>query len=253
MLFSDIVVESFTHTVILQGITENAYVLHRWDRRDCLIIDPGIGPHCLINYIKRENLNPVAILVTHGHYDHIGGIPDVQEEWPDVKVIIGELDSHKLNDPKCNLSRSFGYPIAVPQADIIVADKQMLNIAGMGAQAIWVPGHSRGHMIYLVPSEDRILAFVGDVIFAGSIGATEFGDGDFNQLVQGIELSILPLPEQTVILPGHGKLTTVLNEKQTNPWLRFSFINRGVEKGEYVGRRRKHRQKSSLQPAGSGE
>lgn len=253
MLFSDIIVESFAHTGILQGIAENTYVFYRWDSRECVIVDPGIGPQNLINYIKRENLTPVAILVTHGHYDHIGGIPDICKEWPDVKVLISELDLYKLTDPKSNLSRSMGYPIVVPQADILVQDKQMLNIAGIGAQAVWVPGHSRGHMIYLVPSEDRILAFSGDVIFAGSIGMTEFVDGDFNQLVQGIELSILPLPDETVILPGHGKITTVINEKRTNPWLRFSFINRGVERGEYVGRRRKHRQKPVLQSAGAGE
>ncbi len=198
---------------------QNAYIVHFNGSSDCFIVDAGFDVDKIIRLIQRENLNPVAILVTHGHLDHIAGNGDVKEEWPNCKIYVGKDDETKLVDPNGNLSASFGVPVITPPADVTLNDGDKMTIADIPIEALHVPGHSRGHMIYRIAGDDGSVIFVGDVIFLNSIGRYDFPDGNYNDLIDGIRDKILKQPLDTILYPGHGPKTTVERELRYNPFL----------------------------------
>jgi len=134
-------------------------------------------------------------------------------------VIIGTLDAPKLTDPGLNLSGVFGLPVSLPPAERTVNEGDVLDLAGIELGVLWVPGHSRGHVVFFCGNHEPPLAFVGDVIMAGSIGRTDFPDGDFKQLIKGIRSKIFALPPDTLLLSGHGPATTVEQERRENPFV----------------------------------
>ena len=199
---------------------ENAYVAHLPDSTDCLIVDPGFEPEKIIDYLERRGLIPSAILITHAHSDHIAGIEAIKNRWPECQLAIGAANAPKLTDPRLNLSAMFGLNLVSPQADVTLEDGELYTAAGIGLQIRAIPGHSSGHVVYLIEESDPRMVFVGDVIFAGSIGRTDFPGGDFNQLADGIRKILYALPDSAILLPGHGPTTTVGREKRGNPFVR---------------------------------
>jgi hydroxyacylglutathione hydrolase len=198
---------------------ENAFVAQLEGRHDCVVIDPGLEPQKIVRYLEQNGLTPATILVTHGHSDHIGGIALLKERWPDCPVVIGAADAPKLTDPRQNLSAAFGAALACPPADATVDDGDVYSAAGFDFEVRAVPGHSVGHVVYVWNAHQPPIVFVGDVIFAGSIGRTDFPDGDFQQLIDGIRTKLYTLPDATILLPGHGPETTVGREKRSNPFV----------------------------------
>lgn len=207
------------HTIVSSPFEENTYVLHRVDRQEAVLIDPGLEPGKIAAYCQQESIEPVAALITHGHSDHIGGVGAVKRRWPNCRVIIGVGDAPKLTDPYQNLSAQFGLPLAFAPPDETVADGDQIEEAGIAFRIVEIPGHSIGHVAYLIEDEQPTLALVGDIIFAGSIGRTDFPDGDYDELISGIRAKLFTLPDETVLLCGHGPRTTVGREKRTNPFL----------------------------------
>jgi glyoxylase-like metal-dependent hydrolase (beta-lactamase superfamily II) len=134
-------------------------------------------------------------------------------------LVIGRGDAAKLTDPALNLSAAFGFGLVSPPADRGVQEGENVSAAGFALEVLEVPGHSAGHVVFLYRTHQPPIAFVGDVIFAGSIGRTDFPDGNFDQLLDGIRKKLFTLPGETIMLSGHGPATTVEREKATNPFV----------------------------------
>ena len=198
---------------------ENSYVVSRDAGRECLIVDPGFEPGAIVAWIESQGLSPAAILVTHGHSDHIAGNAALRDRWPGLPIVIGRHDAPKLTDPVANLSAPFGLPLTSPPADRLLDDGEICSLAGFEFVAHEIPGHSRGHVVLRLLDCEPALVFGGDVLFQGSIGRTDFPDGDFAALAAGIRRHLYTLPDDTIVLPGHGDPTTVGQEKRHNPFV----------------------------------
>jgi len=198
---------------------ENCYIAHIEGKTDCLVVDPGLEPQKIVDYLDSNALVPVAILNTHGHSDHIAGNGFLKERWPDAPLLIGSVDAAKLTSSELNLSSLFGASITSPAPDRTLVDGQTYSAGGLELTVLAIPGHSAGHVVYLCQNHNPPLVFVGDVIFSGSIGRTDFPDGSFQQLRQGIHAKLFTLPDETLLFPGHGPPTSVAQEKRSNPFV----------------------------------
>ena len=206
-------------TVISNPFQENTFVVSHADASECLIIDPGLEPDKIIQVLEEQQLTPAAILLTHGHSDHIGGNHAIKARWPECTIMIGGGDAAKLIDPTMNLSADYGIAITSPPADKMVAEGDVVTAAGLALEVLEIPGHSVGHVVYLYRDGTPMVLFGGDVLFAGSIGRTDFPDGDFQQLADGIHGKLFTLDDETVVYPGHGPETTIGAEKRANPFV----------------------------------
>jgi glyoxylase-like metal-dependent hydrolase (beta-lactamase superfamily II) len=209
------------HTIVSLPFEENTYVVWRPDRSDALVIDPGLEPESIIEFLRERQLRPAAILNTHGHADHIGGNEALKAAYPDAPLVIGHAEAPLLTDADLNLSAPFGMPIVSPPADRLVREGEVLDLAGVRLEVLEVPGHSPGHVVFVHRAAPAIV-FGGDVLFRGSVGRTDFPGGSAARLFEGIRGKLFALPDDTVVYPGHGPVTTTGYEKRTNP-----FVGRG--------------------------
>jgi hydroxyacylglutathione hydrolase len=204
--------------LVLGDFETNCYVV-RPDESvvDCLIVDPGFDADNLLEFLTQHRLHPVAIVLTHGHVDHIAGLALLRQHYPHAKVCIHRLDAGMLANARANLSAFTGGPFTAPAADVLLEDGDTVEEAGVKLKVLHTPGHTPGG-ICLYAEADGII-FVGDTLFADSVGRTDFPGGDMDQLLASIERRLLPLPENTVVHPGHGMRTTLGREKRANPFL----------------------------------
>jgi glyoxylase-like metal-dependent hydrolase (beta-lactamase superfamily II) len=206
-------------TVVSQPFEENSFVVHLEGHSECLIIDPGFEPELILAAIRDARLTPVAILNTHGHSDHIAGNAAMKSQWPTCPLIIGHGDAVKLEDPHQNLSAPFGVSLRSPPADRTVREGDQLVLGGMTLSVWETPGHSSGHVVYLCRDHDPWVLFNGDVLFAGSVGRSDFPDSNPRDLVRSIQQKLFELPGETIVLTGHGPATTIERERRTNPFV----------------------------------
>ena len=205
--------------VVSQLFQENAYIAYLEGRRDCLVFDPGLDSQAIAEKLAELNLEPAAILNTHGHADHIAGNGAMKTAWPEAPLVIGTNEASKLTNPIENLSRSHGVDIISPVADKLVKEGDVYEGAGIELQVYETPGHSVGHVVFVWKASSPWVIFAGDVLFQGSIGRTDFPDGSFEQLAAAIRNKLYTLPDDTIVLPGHGPTTTIGAEKQHNPFV----------------------------------
>ncbi|MCC8141408.1 MAG: MBL fold metallo-hydrolase [Lachnospiraceae bacterium] len=196
-------------------IETNCYLLVNTDTKETLIVDPGGDAPLLERHIEKNGLKPVAILLTHAHYDHAHDAKELRDAY-DIPVYVHEAERATLTDPEINGSLMFGVPETY-EADVFLKDGQELELAGFPIRVLFTPGHTPGGACYYLP-ENKAL-FSGDALFCGSIGRTDFPQGSMSQLVQAIREKLLTLPRDTEVYPGHMMNTTIGQEINYNPFL----------------------------------
>lgn len=211
---SDYVIES----VESAPFGEVSYIVWRPGQLEALVVDPGFDPGSILKLLGRHGLQVAAILNTHGHSDHIAGNAAMKAAFPEAPLIIGRNEASMLGDAVANLSAPFGEPLTSPPADRLVDDGERLELAGLSFEVREIPGHSPGSVVFLCDQFEPSFVFGGDVLFCGSVGRADLG-GDGPQLLAGIRAKLLTLPDGTLILPGHGPMTTIGAERRSNPFV----------------------------------
>lgn len=201
---------------VLGPIMTNAYLI--WDEgtKHGIVVDPGSGPDKLITAIEEQQLTIEAILLTHAHFDHIGGVEDVRGATG-APMYIHEREASWLTNPRENGSQLFGMgDIRTKEADVLLTGGEKLNLLEKEVQVIHTPGHSPGSVSFYWEGADLLVS--GDVLFQGSIGRTDLPGGDYETLMTSIK-TVIELPEHTRVLPGHGPNTTIEQEQLANPFI----------------------------------
>lgn len=207
----------------------NCYVIAHDDARECVVVDPGQdAAEPLMRFLDESNITPVAILLTHGHLDHTWSVEPLCRTF-DIPAYIHTEDRYMLSDPL----RGTGPTLAALLGDAEFSepdevrgldDGVPLELAGIPFGVLHTPGHTQGSVVFTIemdgPNGDTVrVALTGDTLFAGSIGRTDLPGGDHEQLLQSIAHSLLPMSDDTVILPGHGGQSSIGSERAANPFL----------------------------------
>ena len=195
----------------------NCFTIINEDTKEAIMIDASGNPKHLLEDIVIAEAKPVAILLTHAHFDHIDAVDMIRSEFPDIEVIIGKNDEELMGNPNLNLSMAFmGDPVSV-KADKTVNDGEVINLIGIRIECIEVPGHTKGGMCYYMPELSAL--FDGDTLFHGSVGRSDFPTGDSQLLLDSIRGKLFTLPDETKVFPGHDSETTIGWEKENNMFL----------------------------------
>jgi glyoxylase-like metal-dependent hydrolase (beta-lactamase superfamily II) len=209
----------------------NCFVLAPQDGEQCVIVDPGIGVVDPLEQVLRSHrLKPAAVLLTHGHLDHVYSVTPVCGAHG-IAAVVHPDDRYRLADPLSTmdpflvamLEQQFGRRATWSEPDDVTTmeDGQVLAIAGLHLTVDHAPGHTEGSVMFRLPGSDPEpeLLVSGDVLFAGSIGRTDLPGGDPEAMWRSLASKVLPLPDSTVVLPGHGPQTTIGRERRVNPFL----------------------------------
>lgn len=195
----------------------NAYIYFDEHTKEAVIIDPGKDAEKIMEVIRKNSLNPTKILLTHGHFDHITAVNQLKQAFC-IPVYAHKDEVEFLSDPMQNESATMGWRSVSVCVDHALDDGDEIEIGAGRLKVIHTPGHTMGGVSYY-DEENRFL-FSGDSLFYGSIGRTDFPYGDGELLIKSLKEKILILPDDVNVLPGHGRATTIGNERQSNPFLK---------------------------------
>ncbi|MFK7759339.1 MAG: MBL fold metallo-hydrolase [Phycisphaerales bacterium] len=185
--------------------------------KPCWIVDCGYQPEPLLDAVQQQGLIVERIMLTHAHADHMAGLFEARSRFPDAKIYLNPIEESWMNDPMLNLSAALGLSITGPALDGHLEHNQTHELDGLTWRIAHTPGHSPGSVSII--HEPSKTALVGDTLFNGSIGRTDFPGSSFEQLEQSIREHLYTLDPETVCYPGHGPKTTVGRERTTNPFV----------------------------------
>ncbi|MCG3089064.1 MBL fold metallo-hydrolase [Sporosarcina cyprini] len=205
------------HTYPLGPIQTNCYIIEN-DKRECLLFDPGEEADKIVKIVQDAKLTPIAILLTHAHFDHIGAVDEIRERY-NIPVYLHKAEAAWMNDPSLNGSARYpGLPRIVNRpADHLLSEEGELRVGSFTMEIRHVPGHSPGSVLYSFPEER--FAIVGDTLFQRSVGRTDLPGGDTKTLLNSIHTKILTLDPDCFLFPGHGSYTSPGEEEDANPFL----------------------------------
>lgn len=203
----------------LGPVQTNCYIVSN-KAKECLIFDPGEEGDKLVKEIRGNGLKPLAIFLTHAHFDHIGAVDRLRNEFT-VPLYIHEAEVSWLSDPLKNGSGKYAelpnYVVASPAEEHVIRKEQKFSIGTFEFDAVFTPGHSPGSISYIFREDG--FAIVGDTLFERSVGRTDLIGGSTKVLLQSINDKLLTLEDETYIYPGHGRFTTPKAERDHNPFL----------------------------------
>ena len=202
------------YTMQLGMVQTNCYLVWNEDTRDAFVVDPADGAEQIAVKIRQRELNLKAILLTHGHFDHMMAAPDLKRMF-DVPVYAGEAERPVLTDASANLSLGWGGMAVEFEADHYLKDGDLIRIADFDITVIATPGHTIGGVCYYLKEEGRL--FAGDTLFRCSYGRTDLETGNTLSLMQSIREKVLVLPPETYVYPGHDAATDIGYERRYNP------------------------------------
>ena len=206
---------------VVGPVQTNCYVVINEKNKECFIIDPGASAKQLAERIRKDGLTPVAVLLTHGHFDHAGAAEELAEEFG-IKIYAHEAEKDTLENPQKNVSWMMGASETY-HANVFLKDEEVLTLAGFEIKVLHTPGHTEGGCCYYIETEAVI--FTGDTLFAQSVGRTDFPGGSMSQIVRSIQEKLLTLSEagnletDIMVYPGHNEPTTIETERMNNPYL----------------------------------
>lgn len=187
---------------------------------ELMVIDPGGDAELIVESVRMTGSDPKYIVNTHGHADHIAANTELKDAYPNAELLAHHADAEMLLEPVKNLSAFLGRSIKSPPADRVLNEGDGVAVGANSFSVIHVPGHTPGGIALYWPGMDLVagMLFCGDALFAGGIGRTDFPGGDEKALLSGIREKLFTLPDDILVLPGHGPPTTIGREKQTNPF-----------------------------------
>jgi hydroxyacylglutathione hydrolase len=217
----------------------NCYVVATEPGTECVVVDPGKDAAQGVAQVVREHrLKPVAVLVSHGHVDHMWCVAPVAGTY-DAAAYVHPDDRHLLSDPMAAMSPDTAgmllggsYEFAEPDDVREIGDGDEIELAGIGFTVDHTPGHTPGSITFRTPYDEPAsgisqVMFAGDLLFAGSIGRTDLPGGDHPTMLRSLASKVLTLPDDIVVLPGHGEQTSIGQERATNPFL-LDLIRQGA-------------------------
>jgi len=205
------------HEIFPVGILGcNCSVIGDEKSREALVIDPGDDIERILETLKKHQLKLKQIIVTHAHIDHVGGAMKLKKAT-NAPIVLNKNDYALLNMLDMQAAWIGTAPPGAVEIDQSLDDQDTIRCGDLHAIAIHTPGHTEGSTCLYFPSEQKLIA--GDTLFAGSIGRTDLPGGSFNKIITSLHDRVLALPDETVVVPGHGPLTTIGEERETNPFL----------------------------------
>ncbi|MFH1686204.1 MAG: MBL fold metallo-hydrolase [bacterium] len=203
-------------TITVGPFEVNCYLC--WDQisQDGVIVDPGFGGEEIIRQIEAAGMKPRAILLTHGHGDHIAAVKSVKDHF-DLPLYVGRGDEKMLASPSENVSALVGEPIVAPEPDYLLDDEQVVRRGTISFQVLHTPGHTPGGVCYF--NAEANLVFTGDTLFWGSVGRVDLPGGDGPTLINSIRTKLMPLGDEVDCYPGHGPATSIGFERNNNPFV----------------------------------
>jgi glyoxylase-like metal-dependent hydrolase (beta-lactamase superfamily II) len=203
-------------TIVVGPFEVNCYLVWNEQTGDAVIFDPGADEDVIFDAVTQSGCTPRAILLTHGHGDHIAAVGAVKSRY-DIPICCGSGEEELLANPSANVSAFLGTPIIAPPPDALLNDEDHVSFGALQFLVLSTPGHSPAGVCYLHETEGVL--FCGDTLFAGSIGRTDLPGGSIEILLLSIRQKILTLPDPVICYPGHGPRTTVGAERRSNPFL----------------------------------